>query len=454
MKNSFTFSIFAIIQLFSLSTSAPTQPEDVLPRRVPTATIQGNQSPAFALRASAPSATSCPTKEEKCTKKCFSKDWYRDRETCDCRPCPVNQKANAANNGCEPDQDYEKTKGKCGYGTILDPAEGGQDQNTQKPACVPDDRDLCKEGTVPKSRGKTSTEVLDETSCAPDIKEEDKPKCKSNEYRFMEVWESDGGNTKSAKYKCQKTRKFSRDKQSKFDGVKQKKQPEYDEKKRREAEDRKKWEDEMKKKEEEDVKNRKKSRMGQCLMIVALSLYSDDALVDYAIDFFDEDFVSGEFLMAYWPSDMTDVPADGIDINTEEYMQQFVDAISDDAWIVNHIGPGKRSDGREDRLENTNVMVSHNPTRDISLEVRYEKRWIQAVIAAIGGFLTRLGPIVARVGSGVARLAKLIKKGGAKLAKAGQSKAKSQKDQENAADSIAKNKNWDNCLRGKAPDKN
>jgi hypothetical protein len=100
----------------------------------------------------------------------------------------VDQKAKADWSGCEPDTDYQEKKGQCPYGSLMDPAEGGQDKNTQKPVCIPDDTSLCKdEGTVPKSRDKSDNELRDETTCAPDVPDDQKPKCKSNEYAFMEI---------------------------------------------------------------------------------------------------------------------------------------------------------------------------------------------------------------------------------------------------------------------------
>jgi hypothetical protein len=164
--------LFIAITLPLLTIAAP----------APTATIADGSTPVLALRVASAAASSCPTKDEWCKQKCFSKGYYRHRDTCECVSCPVDQKAKADWTGCEADTDYQKKKGQCNYGTVLDVAEFGQDDKTQKPVCIPDDSSLYKdEGTVPKSRDKSDKEILDETTCAPDISDENKPKCKSSE---------------------------------------------------------------------------------------------------------------------------------------------------------------------------------------------------------------------------------------------------------------------------------
>ncbi|KAF2870766.1 hypothetical protein BDV95DRAFT_607899 [Massariosphaeria phaeospora] len=111
------------------------------------------------------------------------------------------------------DNNDEDKKGKCKDGEILDPAEGGQDKNSPNPKCLQDDQKLCEQGKVPQSRDKTDVglKTKDEVTCGKEINENDKPKCKSNEYRFVDV---EGEN---AKYSCQKTRKFDREKEARVD---------------------------------------------------------------------------------------------------------------------------------------------------------------------------------------------------------------------------------------------
>ncbi|KAF2680442.1 hypothetical protein K458DRAFT_407203 [Lentithecium fluviatile CBS 122367] len=191
-----------------------------------------------------------------------------------------------------------EAEGKCGYGQVLNPAEGGQDGATQKPVCAPDDQDLCRDkGEVPASRDKKDTEIKDEIDCGKDANDDDKPKCKSNEYRFAVVWTQ--GDQKIAEYECRKTRKFSRDKESKFDERRRAKQEEYDKKQKEDEDKAKKDDEERKKQEEENKKDAKKSRIGKYLVIVPLSFYAGIDGFDYSTDFFDEEFVSGDYLMQY-----------------------------------------------------------------------------------------------------------------------------------------------------------
>ena len=93
--------------------------------------------------------------------------------------------------------------------------------------------------------------------------------------------------------------------------------------------------------------------------------------VRYAIDCFDEDFVSSSALLAYWSSELPDNPEDSLDINTEAYMQLYVDAISDSAWWINHVGPGKRSDISSDPPATSTDIIAYN-----SEIAPHEKRWV------------------------------------------------------------------------------
>jgi hypothetical protein len=197
--------------------------------------------------------------------------YYRDKSDCKCKKCAAGQRPNPLKTGCIPDSkkpdNTPDDKGKCPNGKVLDPAEGGQDKNTNNPKCLPDDK--CAQGSVPTSRQKDDADGKGKATCVTDSKEADKPKCASNEYRFV----TDAGG--KAKYECRKTRKFDKEKESKFEDAKKRKKDERkkkdDDKKKKEEEDKKKKEEEQKKKDEEK-KDRKKERMGKCMPLVSLSM--------------------------------------------------------------------------------------------------------------------------------------------------------------------------------------
>lgn len=208
---------------------------------------------------------------------------------------------------------------------------------------------------------------------------------------------------------------------------------------------------------DKDKKLRKKQRMGKCLTIVPLC-FAADAMTDsaYTTDFFSEEFVSDEddFLMGLWPTELDDVP--DVDIDRDEYLNAFVEAVNPDSWITNHIGPGKRQANikLEDAAEEpptSSVPVDSSTRRDIALNHhRYNKRFIQAIVGAVTAFVSRVGPIVARVGVGAARFARLVRQGGVRLAKgAGKGSRQVQKE---GANTVSRNKNWKRCLQGQQPE--
>jgi hypothetical protein len=449
MRSPVSLLTFAFASLIILSNSAPT-PGDGIPSLWDTTATDWSPSPVLRGRAS-PSQDTCPNEQENCKKKCFSNTFYRKPGSCECTACGINEKANAANNGCQADPDAEKSRGKCPLGSVLDDAEGGQDHTTRKPACIPDDRVLCDSGTVPRSRNKNDKDVLDETKCAPDVEEKKKPNCPKSRYRFMTVWEEAGKNT--AEIKCMFTRKFSRDKSNKFDELKKSKQPEYEKKKKERDDARKKWTDSLKKQAEDDVKDRKRHRIPRCILLTVVATFSGDVLMEYAQDFFDEDlFVSDEAIKKYWPSDLEDIPMDSRDVDSDEYLQEFGDVVSEGGGITERVKPHKRAYARpivHTRSPRADVAVVLSPTT--ALMSIHEKRGLGEIFAAIARFLVKLGQFLAKAGSQVARLARLTKNGGPRMAKSGKSKAKSKKEQEDVADEMSKSKQYGQCLRGQAP---
>ena len=443
----------AFASLIVVSNCAPT-PGDGTSLWHPTTSVEMIWSPSPVLQArAAASPSQCPNRQENCKKKCFSNTFYRQQGTCKCQPCGVNEKANAANNGCQPDPDAEKKQGKCLPGNVLDDAEGGQDRNTRKPVCVPDDRDLCENGTVPRSRSKKDKDVLDETKCAPDVDEKKKPQCAKSKYRFMTVWEDPEAGKNTAEYTCKFTRKFSRDKRSKFDEIKKSKQPEYDKKKKEIDDARKKWLDSFKKQAADDVKDRKRHRIPRCLLLTVVATFSGDVLMEYAQDFFDPDlFTSDKAIKKYWPSDLKDIPKNSRDVDSDEYLQEFGDVVTEGGGRTERVKPSKRADTRPIvRTRNPrvdDVFILSSTTALISI---HDRRGIGEIFAAIARFFVKVGEFLAKIGTKVSRLAQLTKKGGPRMAKKGKSKAKSKKEQEDVAKEMSKSKQFGQCLRGQPP---
>ncbi|KAF2679233.1 hypothetical protein K458DRAFT_490712 [Lentithecium fluviatile CBS 122367] len=347
-----------------------------------------------------------------------------------CIPDPDNP----ANNNEDSDQ-----KGQCPDGKILDPAEGGQDKNTANPICVPDDK--CDSGSVPTSRKKSDTDGTGTVRCVKDIKEDGKPKCKSYEYRYVM---DNGGN---AEYSCRKTRKFDREKEGKFEDTKKRKKEERERQK-------KEKEEEEKRRKEEAKKDRKKERMGKCLPLVSLSMgYPEDGFPQ-ATDFFDEEYIDSEDVMMLWPSELDDVP--DINIDTDEYINDFLEAMDDLLWIPWGGGGAKKRKAASSASEMPPSTMGVSTSTDIAIRPRetglagsYEKRFVKALFTAIRNFLVRA---VTWLGRQVNRLQALKDKGGPRIAEKG--KGAKYGDQKKAGDDIAKDKNWKNCINGKKPEKN
>lgn len=390
-----------------------------------------------------PETLSC----KKCSKRCKRPKFYLDEEACKCKNGPSGTKVDPALKVCVPDtnnQPDEDTKGKCKDGMILDPAEGGQDKKTENPKCIQDDKKLCEKGEVPQSRAKddTSTKKKGDVRCGKDIPEDEKPKCKKSEYRFVDI--DLAGN---AKYSCKKTRKFDREKKSKFEDAKKRKKADYDKKKQ---------DKDKKAKEEKD--NRKKERMGKCLCIVPLTfIFSQSAQFAWSVNFFDKEFVGSDGMMQYWPSDMDDVPDFDKDIvNTEDYIDKFLQAVNNEKWTTEH-GGGPGGHIAKIRSPSTESDAFALVPSETGLVVHdHERRQASAggVVGLIVAFAirigSRLGPAIRAAGQAVSRLKALEDKGGPRIAEAGKSTA-TRKQQQDAAAKTSSDKNWKNCLKGLQP---
>ena len=101
-------------------------------------------------------------------------------------------------------------KGNCPAGKILDPAEGGQDQNTKDPKCIADDDSKCAAGQKAATRKPELADDADWTpDCAPDDGKDHE--CKdTNTYDHREIING------KIQHSCRSTRKSQRDQQDAY----------------------------------------------------------------------------------------------------------------------------------------------------------------------------------------------------------------------------------------------
>ncbi|PGH20075.1 hypothetical protein AJ80_03725 [Polytolypa hystricis UAMH7299] len=129
-----------------------------------------------------------------------------------CQKCDANKVADDTGKACKDKDANSDKKGKCPDGQILDPAQGGQDANTEKPKCIGDDDKKCPEGETAETRRanrKVDNEADYEPSCAPD----DDPNHKCDDKNTYDHRHAVDG---KIKHTCRSTRKTQEDKQKKY----------------------------------------------------------------------------------------------------------------------------------------------------------------------------------------------------------------------------------------------
>ncbi|KAF2871772.1 hypothetical protein BDV95DRAFT_48992 [Massariosphaeria phaeospora] len=134
-------------------------------------------------------------------------------EAGECETCPKGTKPNVGNTVCvDKGPDNQKKRGKCkDEGYILDPAEGGQDENTENPVCTLDDSKKCedKSRTPVTRRPKNKVEPKDAETYTPECAKDEDPnyRCKNHKrtYHHMES-ETRGEDDKVMKHSCRTTR--------------------------------------------------------------------------------------------------------------------------------------------------------------------------------------------------------------------------------------------------------
>ncbi|CAG8959056.1 hypothetical protein HYFRA_00012836 [Hymenoscyphus fraxineus] len=171
------------------------------------------------------------------------------------KSCPEGKRPSKDGKDCitKPNAD---TKGKCPDGKILDPEEGGQTKDTEKPVCI--NEPGCKDDEVPSQPLYKPLNPADSANCVK--KPADDKACGQGQYK---LYKADGDGKATAE--CTDTRKTTAEKKKKDE----------DDKKKKEEENKKKEEENKKKpeqgKEDDKLKEKKKSRVGFCMALVASS---------------------------------------------------------------------------------------------------------------------------------------------------------------------------------------
>lgn len=362
-------------------------------------------------------------------KKCKRKNFFKPPGTCKCIPCPPDTRPAPGRDVCLPDPDKDDPspqRGKCPRGQKLDPAEGGQDENTEKPICVPDDSRDCEDDEIPTTR----TTKKPERQCAKRDDEKERPRCRRTEFRQTEL---DTSSNSQVKYSCQKNRKFSRDKNSQYDKIKErlkkahqdqrdKDRPKRKENRWTETRERERQRYQGKVVERNEKTSRKKARVGQCLFIVPFLMTSVEAY-DLMTDFFDEEFVTSEDVLSLVPADIDDID-ESVDITSEAYLAPW----KADFKPIIIVNTGlKRRDLLKIKQEESMVTLIHNKRQFSGLA--------STIVSIIKGTNSAL---------------KGVTKGASRIAKSGTSKA-SRPQMKAGSEKVASNKNWVNCLKGKPP---
>jgi hypothetical protein len=134
-----------------------------------------------------------------------------------CEKCPTDQVPDATGKKCEPkDSKPEKEQGKCPEGQILDPAQGGQDKNTEKPVCISDDDKKCPPGQIAETRRKgrkVDDEASYEPTCSKPEPGDENFRCpEANTYHHIETPIGDD----KQRHSCRATRKAEEEKKNKY----------------------------------------------------------------------------------------------------------------------------------------------------------------------------------------------------------------------------------------------
>ncbi|KAF2430620.1 hypothetical protein EJ08DRAFT_697102 [Tothia fuscella] len=225
-----------------------------------------------------------------------------------CIICPPRTNPDPTRTLCIPRSQDEPGDSKCPAGKVLDPAEGGQDNNTKNLVCTPDDNKKCPAESVPASRNRDTPGPDDApVKCGKDIPEKDKPQCGTNKYPVVTV------SGDSVTYECRPTRDLDRRKKDKFENTKTKKKAEY------------------------KTLTQKRGIMNKCVGLVAFAMGTALATEVFAeVGYFTEEYLDSYRIDEFWPNDLGNVDLEkvGDKVDTDEFAMAFMHEHPEDLWVV------------------------------------------------------------------------------------------------------------------------
>ncbi|PVH98762.1 hypothetical protein DM02DRAFT_657005 [Periconia macrospinosa] len=235
-------------------------------------------------RASKRAANACPRPAE--DSKCSGKQVKGASGKCE--DCPKGTEPDTNKAKCKP-VSSKKEQGKCKDGKVLDPAEGGQNNDTPNPVCKPDDDKKCPGGQKAATRPpKKREDDKYKAECAAD----DKPdfECKDkNTYDHRVV--KDG----KLQHSCRATRDTKKKQQEK---TTQRSTGAKDPKKNTNN----KMDKDKKDREKELKDNKRRGRSGFCFALLSgIGAWGDDEMDNLSADEIDG-------LVDTWPDNMQDIP--------------------------------------------------------------------------------------------------------------------------------------------------
>lgn len=170
-----------------------------------------------------------------------------------CEKCPPGKIPDARARNCiERDPNKGKKQGKCPTGKILDPVQGGQDENTNNPICIDDDDKRCPPDQVAETRKKNKKNNDNEDykpTCAAQNPADNHFDCDNKPGTYHHKEKAPGKDQMSNS--CRSTRKKEEEKKSKYQERVKTAGPEV----------------EKKKTDKRDT--RRRARMGSCMLAIA-----------------------------------------------------------------------------------------------------------------------------------------------------------------------------------------
>jgi hypothetical protein len=140
MKNSFSLFLVGLVSHIPLvvsglvgrdAISSSWQPRAPMSMKTPGSLLYRDDAPVVCKNA--------------CKQPCTTNLEFRDKkDNCRCKPCEPGFKHVGNWAECKKDKKGAKLRGNCPIGSLLDPAEPGQDEKTPNPVCILDESAQCK----------------------------------------------------------------------------------------------------------------------------------------------------------------------------------------------------------------------------------------------------------------------------------------------------------------------